>query len=326
MILLRRSKRRTMNVRLTPMNTFFCVRDIEQEGKFLRDPLKVEEHDSISSIVKTEDEDNEPSNHTLKTETGEVDEFTSDAVTTDEHASFTGRQFNVEAAETEAIKRSPTYYKYCITPMCSNTTVVTPTKVFVRVPEGKRRQQWLKACRRDPNSLTTRSRAYVCEDHFNLPEDMDNFVKFKLVGGKVVLKKDVVPHVFDCQSGRKRTATQLERPAAIKRRIVVDDAITSTLCADYTVTSTPTKEPIDQVISGPEETTKKVVERTRRHVGVITKPQCRSKYVPSRTKVKEVNLSPIKLPLMDDTATSSLKIGRKTYKYFATFFQLVDNS
>ncbi|XP_018567003.1 uncharacterized protein LOC108907698 isoform X2 [Anoplophora glabripennis] len=63
---------------------------------------------------------------------------------------------------------APTYYKYCITPMCSNTTFTTPEKLFIRVPEEpSRRKQWLEACKRDPASLQSKSRAHVCEDHFN---------------------------------------------------------------------------------------------------------------------------------------------------------------
>lgn len=65
--------------------------------------------------------------------------------------------------------RDRMYYKYCITPQCNNTTVSTPNKTFIRVPENaKKRKLWLRACRRDPASISASSRAYVCEDHFNV--------------------------------------------------------------------------------------------------------------------------------------------------------------
>lgn len=62
------------------------------------------------------------------------------------------------------------YYKYCIVPMCSNTTFKTPNKIFIRVPENRnRRAKWLKACRRDVKDISDKNTAlHVCEDHFNV--------------------------------------------------------------------------------------------------------------------------------------------------------------
>lgn len=63
-----------------------------------------------------------------------------------------------------------TSYKYCIVPLCTSTTVKNPDKIFIRVPENKKRRiKWLKACRRGVGDFSTKSKdIHVCEDHFNV--------------------------------------------------------------------------------------------------------------------------------------------------------------
>ena len=58
--------------------------------------------------------------------------------------------------------------------MCKNTTVKTPEKVFIILPEDKiRRKKWLKACRRNENDLSLSSKGlFVCEDHFNVSKNI----------------------------------------------------------------------------------------------------------------------------------------------------------
>ncbi|VEN48806.1 unnamed protein product [Callosobruchus maculatus] len=98
------------------------------------------------------------------------------------------------------------YFKYCLVPLCKSTTKRTPTKIFFRLPhEPNRRLKWLKACRRETKDISPKSQGlHVCEDHFDLKEDMDNYMKFKLMGGLKKIKNSVVPHIFDCQPDRKR--------------------------------------------------------------------------------------------------------------------------
>lgn len=62
-------------------------------------------------------------------------------------------------------------YKYCIVPTCGNSTTKTRSKIFLTVPDDKRRQKWCSAI----ESLTAKtvycppkSRCYVCEDHFKV--------------------------------------------------------------------------------------------------------------------------------------------------------------
>ncbi|KAJ8982049.1 hypothetical protein NQ317_001744 [Molorchus minor] len=62
------------------------------------------------------------------------------------------------------------YYKYCIVPQCKGTTIKTPNKLFIYVPNNEQvRKKWLKLARRDDvHSLSTNSRMYFYADHFDL--------------------------------------------------------------------------------------------------------------------------------------------------------------
>lgn len=67
----------------------------------------------------------------------------------------------------------------------------------------------------------------ICLYFLQLPEDMENYIKFKLMGGLKKMKPNVVPHIFDCQPDRKRSVTQAARAVAVKRvkRRIIDEAI-----------------------------------------------------------------------------------------------------
>ncbi|KAJ8914113.1 hypothetical protein NQ315_014310, partial [Exocentrus adspersus] len=103
--------------------------------------------------------------------------------------------------------------KWCFVPCCTSTSISTPNKIFIRVPRDdfERKKRWFKAARRDvPKS---KSEFFCWEDHFNLEEDMENYTRFKLMGGKILMKQDIVPHISNCQPDRKRTASStLTRP------------------------------------------------------------------------------------------------------------------
>lgn len=57
--------------------------------------------------------------------------------------------------------------KWCFVPGCKSTSVSTPHKVFITVPQiYTRKKSWFKAARRDmPKS---KSIFFCCEDHFNV--------------------------------------------------------------------------------------------------------------------------------------------------------------
>ncbi|KAJ8910400.1 hypothetical protein NQ315_011364, partial [Exocentrus adspersus] len=94
-------------------------------------------------------------------------------------------------------------------------TINAPNKLFVMLPsEYSRKLKWFKAAKRDMPK--TKSIFYCCEDHFNLEQGMENYMRFKLMGGNIKLKSDIVPHIFDCQKDGKRTADALETTANIR--------------------------------------------------------------------------------------------------------------
>ncbi|XP_029348046.1 uncharacterized protein LOC115034760 [Acyrthosiphon pisum] len=72
---------------------------------------------------------------------------------------------------TDKFKKS--VYKYCFVPLCKNTSVSTPDKIFLNVPESKNlRRNWLKAARRDNKDVSDKSHLSCCEDHFDVRTNM----------------------------------------------------------------------------------------------------------------------------------------------------------
>ncbi|KAL4713353.1 hypothetical protein ACJJTC_016821 [Scirpophaga incertulas] len=55
----------------------------------------------------------------------------------------------------------------------------------------------------------------TCVKKERVEEDMENYVKFKLVGGKLKLKKGVLPHKFECQKPQRK---KINRPGFKKRQ------------------------------------------------------------------------------------------------------------
>ncbi|KAH9635910.1 hypothetical protein HF086_002470 [Spodoptera exigua] len=68
------------------------------------------------------------------------------------------------------------------------------------------RNTWLKLARRDPKSLSTKTKYYFCEDHFDLENDMENYTQLKIMGSvkRIRMRPNCIPSRFDCQPGRKR--------------------------------------------------------------------------------------------------------------------------
>ncbi|XP_047039804.1 uncharacterized protein LOC124644475 isoform X5 [Helicoverpa zea] len=112
------------------------------------------------------------------------------------------------------------FYKYCIVPQCESSTIKTPEKLFIHVPRNEQRRKWLQLARRDVN-VALDSKMYFCEDHFDLPNDMENYMEYHVMGfvSQVRMKPDILPSKFDCQPDRrKRASSSLERPCALKRQ------------------------------------------------------------------------------------------------------------
>ncbi|XP_046383514.1 uncharacterized protein LOC124154497 [Ischnura elegans] len=111
--------------------------------------------------------------------------------------------------------------EYCFVPMCTSTIKSTPDKVFVNVPiKPDLRKKWLLAARRDlkkmPLSASTHLRC--CADHFNLEEDAENYMYWKMMGGPLRMKKTVTPHIFECQ--HRNSPISPDRPVLRKRKIL----------------------------------------------------------------------------------------------------------
>ncbi|KAJ8978142.1 hypothetical protein NQ317_016844 [Molorchus minor] len=79
------------------------------------------------------------------------------------------------------------YSKYCLVPQCESSSIKTPGKIFISLPVGssknqkKRRMLWLRAMRRNTDDISENTRGFVCEDHFNFEEDMENYLKYKVL-------------------------------------------------------------------------------------------------------------------------------------------------
>ncbi|KAG6453428.1 hypothetical protein O3G_MSEX008145 [Manduca sexta] len=102
-------------------------------------------------------------------------------------------------------------YQRCMVPHCINTSVTTPKKIFINVPRNAElRRSWLRlAGRHDASQISTSSPIYFCEDHFDLPNDMENYTQYKIMGSvkKIRMKTGCLPSKFICGTDKKRSAS-----------------------------------------------------------------------------------------------------------------------
>ncbi|XP_013140972.1 PREDICTED: uncharacterized protein LOC106105239 [Papilio polytes] len=91
-------------------------------------------------------------------------------------------------------------YKTCAVPFCKSTTISTPHKLFIHVPKNPNiRRNWLILAGRLPTALL--SSVYFCEDHFNLEDDMENYIEYTTMGAvsSVKMRPGCLPTKFACQ-------------------------------------------------------------------------------------------------------------------------------
>jgi hypothetical protein len=72
------------------------------------------------------------------------------------------------------MSQQPKNYKWCIVPLCKNTSTNAPEKIFVFVPKNERRRKaWMNAVRRDERhgKISTKTVCFVREDHFEENDD-----------------------------------------------------------------------------------------------------------------------------------------------------------
>lgn len=127
---------------------------------------------------------------------------------------------------------------------------------------------------------------------------MENYLKWKLVGGPKKMKKDVLPHKFDCQLDRKRKFTPVPRSLAIKRerKRLIDEAIASTSSLMVNENNVIEEEPVIEAICTTSVKEILVVEEEKRYIGEQITPHCKSKQMQCNITKPVIyqNCSPIK--------------------------------
>ncbi|XP_041985244.1 uncharacterized protein LOC121737649 isoform X2 [Aricia agestis] len=87
-------------------------------------------------------------------------------------------------------------YHFCIVKECKNTSVNSPHKLWIQLPrERKKRETWLKLVGRDQEYLSPKTLYYFCDDHFDMENDMANYLEYKLMGSikQIRMKPKAVP-------------------------------------------------------------------------------------------------------------------------------------
>ncbi|KAL1448903.1 hypothetical protein WDU94_000153 [Cyamophila willieti] len=212
-----------------------------------------------------------------------------------------------------------TPYKYCCVPQCKSTTIKNPEKTFITLPRDETiRKKWFKAMRRK-TALAAKSTGYCCSDHFDMPIDVENYVRWSLMPKTpVLLKKGMLPHKFECQTSRPSTHP-VQRPLntmAIKkgRKYLIKEILEESQHSQQTAEEEEEEEeeedePTDETshlqeeisvlqnLPGPSLTCDKACQ---------AKASFRSKQVQVEPKTKDVMLSPIRcIKEYKDASTST---------------------
>ncbi|XP_048524134.1 uncharacterized protein LOC109546422 isoform X2 [Dendroctonus ponderosae] len=167
---------------------------------------------------------------------------------------------------------------------------------------------------------------FCCEDHFNLEQDMENYVRFKLMGGKILLKTGVIPHIFDCQQDRKRAASAPERSLSLKRerKRLVEEAFCSdqpqeALSSDQPSTNSVEVEPEAPIMnsdSSDEEYNPGKDNRTARKSTIATPPTYSTRRQAARNASKAISASSFDKSMEKFNPDLSQREKRKLNKKF----------
>ncbi|XP_050554357.1 uncharacterized protein LOC126911390 [Spodoptera frugiperda] len=220
-----------------------------------------------------------------------------------------------------------TTYRTCAVPMCKSTSIKYPDKLFIHVPKcPKRRKQWIQLARRNPMLTSDKSTIFFCEDHFNLPDDMENYTEYSIMGsvGKIRMKPDCLPSKFECQPDRIKRTRPLQFSSAVNKRQRMD-VIQEILSSQTEIPATSgitsncnfqlSTEKDNLVVH--DKVTQVCPELTNKLVQVISRSKVRSKATQTISQIKDKNTSPLKINITS-TATSPFKI-RKPGVYSARF-------
>lgn len=155
-----------------------------------------------------------------------------------------------------------------------------------------------------------------------MEKDAENFMYFTTMGGYIRMKKDAVPHKFDCQVDRKRTAATIPgRPSTLKRlrKELVAEAMDSQKihlpsCSKTPSTETQVPELDSNAVATPinEVLPPVATNISYKHVGVQVKPSYRSKFVSCKINpvMETTASSPIKCISTKDAMSSPIRVSR----------------
>lgn len=161
-----------------------------------------------------------------------------------------------------------------------------------------------KSCkaRRDPVIISPNSVLYFCEDYFDLPNDMENYMEYHVMGSvsQVRMRSGCTPTRFECQPDRrKRTST--ERPYVLKkqRKILIEDSVkglaeesTPTICLE--VAGSSSDHSVLHTIEEHQEEPKTRPKLVDKSVQVYIGKKFRSKAVQTEMKLVNQLTSPMK--------------------------------
>ncbi|GLV39606.1 hypothetical protein CBL_08327 [Carabus blaptoides fortunei] len=164
--------------------------------------------------------------------------------TTVEHARKLQRLEFVDENEITSSSILKKNIKTCAVPICKNSTLSTPNKILFCIPKNPdKREKWLKAIGLNVTDFAPNVHRYCCEDHFDLPNDAENWIEYTIRKCRIRLKSDVVPKIYDCPPNRTKatTTTVFEYATKLQRPEFVDvNAITSSSTVNWTENGTQT--------------------------------------------------------------------------------------
>ncbi|XP_018315165.1 uncharacterized protein [Mycetomoellerius zeteki] len=122
-------------------------------------------------------------------------------------------------------------YKWCFVPSCTQNNICSPSTIFLSVPKGEIRRKWFEISgRTDASTISLTSSLFCCEHHFNLEEDVENYMQVRFIPNVLIrLKNGVMPTKFACQPHRETSdasninVINIDRPSTSKRTFEFDD-------------------------------------------------------------------------------------------------------
>ncbi|XP_023023977.1 uncharacterized protein [Leptinotarsa decemlineata] len=155
-------------------------------------------------------------------------------------------------------------HRVCMVTNCRNTSSTTRSKTFIRVPtDESKRRRWLQAARLNHEVLPANAKLFICEDHFDLPNDMENFTAWKTMGERLRLKEDVIPHKLLRTNAGSAARTNPRKTSVIKLNPIVES---SSSTKTNVVTPTFTAVRPDGSVWYPDEKKKTISEIMKENI------------------------------------------------------------